>query len=132
MAASELLPGWCDDWVVFERERLRQLLMHALEVLATRLAVEGRFAAAIAASLEAVRMEPLRESAHEALITVHLAEGNVVEAVRQYQRLRLLLRSELRLEPSPRLAALVPAHLRAPLPRKAPDGPPRGAAVVAT
>src|SRR5262245_13822298 len=31
--AGELLPDWYDDWVVLERERLRQLRLHALETL---------------------------------------------------------------------------------------------------
>jgi DNA-binding SARP family transcriptional activator len=35
---GELLPGWYDDWVLLERERLRQLRMHALEALAGKLA----------------------------------------------------------------------------------------------
>ena len=28
---GELLPGWYDEWVVVERERMRQLQLHALE-----------------------------------------------------------------------------------------------------
>ena len=27
----EVLPGWSDDWVLVERERLRQRMLHALE-----------------------------------------------------------------------------------------------------
>ncbi|MGH3933449.1 MAG: AfsR/SARP family transcriptional regulator [Pseudonocardiaceae bacterium] len=29
--SSELLPGWYDDWVLLERERIRQVLLHATE-----------------------------------------------------------------------------------------------------
>src|SRR5579859_1492486 len=36
-----LLPGWYDDWVIFERERIRQRLLHALEVLSRRLAARA-------------------------------------------------------------------------------------------
>ena len=35
----DLLPGWYDDWVIFERERIRQWLLHALEGLSRRLAL---------------------------------------------------------------------------------------------
>jgi DNA-binding SARP family transcriptional activator len=33
---GDLLPGWHDDWVLVERERLRQLRLYALETLAAR------------------------------------------------------------------------------------------------
>jgi len=34
MAAGDLLPGWYDDWVIFERERLQHVRLRALESLA--------------------------------------------------------------------------------------------------
>jgi DNA-binding SARP family transcriptional activator len=37
-----LLPGWYDNWVVLQRERLRQLRMYASEALADELARVGR------------------------------------------------------------------------------------------
>jgi DNA-binding SARP family transcriptional activator len=107
LAAGELLPGWYDDWVVFERERLRQLQMHALERLSEQLAAQRRFALALEAALQAVRMEPLRESAHASVIAVHLAESNIIEARRHYEYVRRLLRAELQIEPSPHLRAMV-------------------------
>jgi DNA-binding SARP family transcriptional activator len=109
---GELLPGWYDDWVLFERERLRQLRLHALEALALALAGQRRFAAAVDAGLAAVRTEPLRESAHRAVVRVHLAEGNVTEALRQYELCRRLFKAELGLEPSPLLTDLLPAARR--------------------
>jgi DNA-binding SARP family transcriptional activator len=104
---GELLPDWYDDWVLFERERFRQLALHALEALAERLTAEGRLAPALQVALAAVRGEPLRESAHRTLIRVHLAEGNGGEAIRQYQLCRRLLRDRLGLDPSPQLDDLV-------------------------
>jgi DNA-binding SARP family transcriptional activator len=108
-AGAELLPGWYDDWVLFERERLRQLWLHALEALSALLAERQRYAEALEAALAAVRSEPLRESANRAVLAVHLAEGNVVEALRHYELFRGLLRSELQVEPSERLMAMVSA-----------------------
>ncbi|MGH3434498.1 MAG: AfsR/SARP family transcriptional regulator [Thermocrispum sp.] len=106
-AGADLLPGWYDDWVCAERERWRQLRVHALEAAAARWAVEGRHALALDVALEAVRCNPLRESAHRAVIAVHLAEGNLVEAMRSFQRYRDLLVAELGLQPSAELAAMV-------------------------
>jgi DNA-binding SARP family transcriptional activator len=98
--ASDLLPDWYDDWVTEEREGLRQTRLHALENLARRLSASGRHADAIQAALMAIRLEPLRETAHRSLIEIHLAEGNWSEAYRQFQRYRKLLREELGVEPS--------------------------------
>jgi DNA-binding SARP family transcriptional activator len=98
---GELLPGWYDDWVIIERERFRQLRLHALEKLCEQLARAGRFGQAIEAGFVAVSAEPLRESAHRALIRAHLLEGNRGEAVRQYERCREALQRELGVDPSP-------------------------------
>ncbi|HEY7043084.1 MAG TPA: BTAD domain-containing putative transcriptional regulator [Nocardioidaceae bacterium] len=106
---GELLPGWYDDWVLIERQRIRQLRLHALEALALTLARKGCFALGLEAALAAVRAEPLRESAHRTVIDVHLLEGNVVEALRQADYCRRLLREELGLDPSPLLLATLPA-----------------------
>jgi DNA-binding SARP family transcriptional activator len=104
---GELLPDWYDDWLLFERERFRQVALHALEALAERLLAAGSLTRALDAALAAVRGEPLRESAHRVLIRVHLAEGNGGEALRQYDLCSRLLRDRLGLEPSPLLDALV-------------------------
>lgn len=97
---ADLLPTWCDEWLIIDRERIRQLRLHALEALATRKIRAGDYAAALDAALAAVYAEPLRESAHRCVIEAHLAEGNVVEAKRQYEACRLVLARELRLAPS--------------------------------
>lgn len=104
--AGELLPDWYDDWVVIERERFRQARLHALEALCRALARSGRYESAIDAGLAAVAGEPLRESAHRAVILVHLAEGNRGEALRQYEFCRRLLKGQLGLEPSIELKQL--------------------------
>lgn len=109
---GELLPGWYDDWVVFERERLSQLRLHALEHAADLLTRTRHLDTALQLALEAVRTEPLRESANAALMRVYLAEGNVCDAIRQYDAFRDLIQRELGLEPSARLARLVPQPRR--------------------
>ena len=106
---AELLPDWYDDWLLFERERYRQLSLHALEALAERLGRDGDVARGLEAALAAVRNEPLRESAHRVLIRLHLAEGNRGEALRQYELCRRLFRDRLGVEPSPELHRLLDA-----------------------
>lgn len=105
--SGDLLPDWYDEWVVAEREQFRQLRLHALEALSERLRAMRRYGEAIVAASSAVSAEPLRETAHGALIAAHLAEGNRWEAMHQYRVCRRLLREELGVEPSPQLRGLM-------------------------
>jgi DNA-binding SARP family transcriptional activator len=105
--STELLPDWYDEWALVEAEDWRQLRLHALEVLADRLAARGEYGDAAAAALAAVRAEPLRESPRAALIRVHIAEGNPSEALREFARYGELLMLELGVEPTERLRTLV-------------------------
>lgn len=104
---SELLPDWREDWVAFERDRLRDLCLHAIEAHAHRLADARSFAQAILTAREALRLDPLRESAARSLIEIYLAEGNQAQAVRGYLGFRQRLRSALGIEPSEEMRALV-------------------------
>jgi DNA-binding SARP family transcriptional activator len=115
---GELLPGWYDDWVLLEREQLRQLRMHALERVAVRLAAAGRHGEALQVAYAAVREEPLRESARRVVVRVHLAEGNVAEAVRAYEDFSATLLDELGVVPTPEMTRLISGI---PRPRSAVD-----------
>lgn len=105
--STDCLTDWYEEWAVIESEEWRQLRLHALDALALNLAAAGRFGDAVAAALAAVRAEPLRESATAALIRVHLAEGNQSEALRTFEQYRALLASELGIDPTPELRALL-------------------------
>jgi len=50
----DLLPYWYEDWVLVERERFRQLRLHALEALCEQLTALGRFDHAVEAGIAAV------------------------------------------------------------------------------
>lgn len=110
-----LLPGWYDDWALEEREQLHQLRLRALESLADRLLERGDLDDALQAAMAAVTLEPLRESAHRALIRVHLMDGNHVEAVRVYRTFRERLNDELGISVSSQIVELVrPLQVRLP------------------
>jgi DNA-binding SARP family transcriptional activator len=100
LLGGELLPDWYDDWVLVERERLRQLCLNALDHLSASWLVLGKPALAVDAAYLAVAAEPLRETAHMALVEAHLAAGNTNEAVRQYTHYRNLLEDSLGIAPS--------------------------------
>jgi DNA-binding SARP family transcriptional activator len=110
---GELLPDWYDAWLMIERERLRQLSLHALEALGEQLLAARRLGEALETALAALEIEPLRESAHRLLIKIHIEEGNLNEAVRQFAFCSRLFRDHLGIVPSPQLSELV-ANVRIP------------------
>ena len=116
LLGGELLPEWDEEWIVAERERFRLLRMHALETLSRKLTAAGCAADAVDAALVAVAADPLRESAVRALLVAHRAQGNVVEAHRQFVRFRQLLVEEIGVEPSDDLARLAGVDLMSPGP----------------
>jgi DNA-binding SARP family transcriptional activator len=103
----ELLPGWYDEWVLVERERFHQRQLHVLEAVGDELLFRRKPGPALDAALAAVQAEPLRESARRLVIRVHLAEGNVCEAIRHYLQYLRLLRDELGVAPTEQLTQLV-------------------------
>ena len=104
--AGELLPEWDDEWLAPERERVRQLRLHALERFGERLADQGRYDRAVEVGLALVADDPLRESARRVLIRAHAGEGNLHEALVQYRAYRAVMREELDIDPSPQMEAL--------------------------
>jgi DNA-binding SARP family transcriptional activator len=74
--SKELLPGWYDDWVILERERLGQLQIRFMEALVHHLRERGELARAIDQAMRLVALDPLRERSQLALIQALVAEGS--------------------------------------------------------
>jgi len=89
---------WIDEW----RRRLEDVRLRGLECFAeSSLGLGGP---ALAQAEERARMltelAPYRETGHRLLMEALARSGNVAEAVRAYERLRVLLREELGIAPS--------------------------------
>jgi len=95
---------WIDQW----RRRLEEVRLRGLECFAA--ASLGLGGPALAQAEERARMltelAPYRETGHRLLIEALAGRGNVAEALRAYERLRVLLRDELGIAPSPDLQAV--------------------------
>jgi len=95
---------WIDQW----RRRLEEVRLRGLECFAA--AGLGLGGAALAQAEERARMltelAPYRESGHLILLEALERRGNVAEALRAYDRLRVLLREELGIAPSPTVQAV--------------------------
>ncbi len=124
----ELLPDTDARWLEEKRRELSELRVHALEIQA-RAAIElGDLLGARRLAQLATTDDPYRESACAVLMRALAAEGNVAEALRAYDILRVRLR-ELGVAPGPELQEVhrgllavtgepaVPSNLRHPATR---------------
>ncbi|GGX59295.1 AfsR/SARP family transcriptional regulator [Streptomyces minutiscleroticus] len=112
---QDLLPTWSENWLIVEREHFRQKRLHTLEACSRRLREAGEMSAAMEFAMAALEADPLRESAHRCVSEIHLAEGNVADALRFYETYRRQLREELGLAPSNDYRGLLAPYLRRPL-----------------
>jgi DNA-binding SARP family transcriptional activator len=88
-----------EEWLLAERERLRELALEALARLLAHHRQAGRLDAAMATALRLVALEPLHESVHRTLMRLYASDGRQDLALRQYQVCVDVLRRELGVEP---------------------------------
>ncbi|MFL5806163.1 MAG: AfsR/SARP family transcriptional regulator [Roseiflexaceae bacterium] len=123
---GDLLPGWYDDWVLRERDRLRLAYLAALGRLILLLEQECEYAAAIGAAQRLLQHDPLHEVTYQHLMRLHACSGDRASAVRVYRTCVTVLDRELGVEPSPATHEVYERLLRAegsidpPLDRPAP------------
>jgi SARP family transcriptional regulator, regulator of embCAB operon len=103
VASRPLLQGqdrpWLDDW----RRRLDDVRMRGLECYGeASLGLGGpTLVRAEDCGRRLIQLAPYRETGHRILMEALERRGNVAEALRAYDRLRVLLRDELGIAPSP-------------------------------
>ncbi len=96
---GDLLPGCYDDWLLPERERLRELFSAALERLIALLEQARDYAAAIDTAQRLLRHDPLREATYRTLMRLHALSGDRAGALRAYHTCAATLERELGAEP---------------------------------
>jgi DNA-binding SARP family transcriptional activator len=96
---DDLLPDWNEEWLAPQQSRYRTVRLAMLEMLSRRLAATGQHGAAVHAALAAVHADPLRDSAHQALIRACLVQGNRHEAQSHFATYQRVFREELGVEP---------------------------------
>jgi DNA-binding SARP family transcriptional activator/tRNA A-37 threonylcarbamoyl transferase component Bud32 len=101
IARRPFLAGESGPWVESQRERLRGILVRALECRGEVFLWNREVPLAIEAAKEAIALEPFRETAHQLLIRAHVALGNAADAKRAFNHCRELLATRLGIEPSP-------------------------------
>jgi len=103
VARRPLLQGedrrWLEEW----RRRLEDVELRGLECFAqARLGLGGpALSQAVDCARRLIELAPYRETGHRTLMEALERRGNVAEALLAYDRLRVLLRDELGVAPSP-------------------------------
>lgn len=98
---GDLLPGLYDEWLVPERESLRQKYIDTLEALATELGQQGRHQDGLAYAERLRKSDPLRESTYRTLMDLCVAMKDYSGAARYYQECTAILERELGVQPGP-------------------------------
>jgi DNA-binding SARP family transcriptional activator len=90
-----------ESWLGAERERLRALLVQALDRLLGRQARAGPLLETVAIATRLLDLDPCREDVHRTLMRLYARAGRRSAALRQYRACVATLRRELGVAPEP-------------------------------
>lgn len=96
---GELLPGFYEEWVIAERQRLVQLHLNALNQLVSLAEQSGDLQAALEYALDAAAIEPTSEDFQNAVLRILHRSGRPAEALRHFKDVERIFRDQLNLEP---------------------------------
>jgi DNA-binding SARP family transcriptional activator len=106
-----------EEWMLNQRERLRQLAMQGLFNLAREHTLRGEYAAAMDYTGRLLALEPWREEGHRQMMTLLAKSGQRSAALAQYESCRRILSEELGVEPEAETQALYERLKLAVVPR---------------
>jgi DNA-binding SARP family transcriptional activator len=109
--AGDLLEGCYQEWCLFERERLQNLYLVALDKLVSYCEVKQLFEEGLSYGTTILRYDRARERTHWQMMRLHYLAGDRTGALRQYERCVQALHQELGVEPSRQTNALY-EHIR--------------------
>jgi DNA-binding SARP family transcriptional activator/tetratricopeptide (TPR) repeat protein len=88
-----------EEWLLPERERLRELAIEAFTKLLGHQVDASASGAAIQTAARLLALDPTHEPAHRVLMRLHVQQGRRAAALRQYQTCVSILQRELGTEP---------------------------------
>ncbi|MGB3713725.1 MAG: AAA family ATPase [Candidatus Promineifilaceae bacterium] len=97
---GDLLPGFYDDWIALERDRLQASYGSGMELLLVRLVDEGRWWEVVDWAERWISRGHSPEVAYRALMVAHNQMGDVSSALMAYKRCQEALEDQLAVEPS--------------------------------
>ena len=103
---GDLLETVYDDWVFFERERLREAYLNALYQLTVQRRARCQYTEAATYAQQLLTHEAFREDALRQLIAARYLAGDRAGAIAEYERFARQLRQEMGTTPMPETLAL--------------------------
>lgn len=97
---GDLLPACYEEWLMAERERLRQAFLDTLEQLVILCENARDYPAAIYHAQRFLRADPLHETTYRRLMRLHALNGDRANALRTYHICTTTLDRELGVEPT--------------------------------
>jgi len=97
---GDLLEGWCQDWCLFERERLQNIYLIMLDKLISYCEAHSEYESGLAYSTRILQIDRAHERTHQQLMRLRYLLGDRTGALRQYERCVAALADELAVEPS--------------------------------
>ena len=89
-----------EEWTSLWRERIARQMIEGLRKLANYYEKRGEIGQALKFALRQVEIDPWMEEGHTQLMRLYALSGHQQQALRQFQTLREILKTELDIEPS--------------------------------
>lgn len=96
---GDLFPSCYDEWIVPDRERLRQEYQNALENLSNLFEDRRDYQSAILYAQRLLQQDPLRETSYRRLIRLYALNGDRASALRVFHTCATILQRELAVQP---------------------------------
>ncbi|MBI5566701.1 MAG: AAA family ATPase, partial [Chloroflexi bacterium] len=103
---GDLLESVCEDWLFFERERLRELYVSDINQLIAAHRSRRDYARAIGYAQQLLMRDPLREDIVRQVLALRYESGDRAGALHEYERFAQLVQHELAIAPMPETQAL--------------------------
>ena len=107
--AGSLLEGYDDEWIVPEREQLRDRYVHVLDRLVSIERKSRNATAALAYARQALQADPFREDMVRAMMRLRFESGDRAGALSEFERFSRTLHDELDAEPAAETTRLADA-----------------------
>lgn len=103
---GDFMEGFYEDWVLLEREALREKYIQALSELIELEKSSGKYSEALEHALLLAKVEPLQEAYHREVMRLQFILQQPEAALKQYLRCCQILKEELGLQPKAETVAL--------------------------